>query len=183
MGSLIVFSALSWGITAIFGPEPIVKTIPGSGAWYGQIGIGLLLGAVWGSLAWMIVSRPFFTDIRNFFKGIFEPMNLGVTEVVFISICAGVGEELLFRGAIQPLIGIWLTALLFVAIHGYLNPFNWRMSVFGGLMVLAAASFGYATIHWGIISAIVAHTVVDIILLLRLRQPVKTITRAEIPSE
>ncbi|MBK7566807.1 MAG: CPBP family intramembrane metalloprotease [Bacteroidetes bacterium] len=41
--------------------------------------------------------------------------------MLFLSFCAGVGEELLFRGAIQPWLGIWLTALLFI-FYTDLNP-------------------------------------------------------------
>jgi len=36
---------------------------------------------------------------------------------ILVSIAAGVGEEMLFRGALQPRVGIILTALLFGAVH------------------------------------------------------------------
>ena len=36
---------------------------------------------------------------------------------VLVSIAAGVGEELVFRGALQPRLGVILTSLLFAAVH------------------------------------------------------------------
>jgi hypothetical protein len=32
-------------------------------------------------------------------------------------LAAGIGEELLFRGALQPVLGLWFTAILFAASH------------------------------------------------------------------
>jgi membrane protease YdiL (CAAX protease family) len=89
---------------------------------------------------------------------------LGWNEILFVSFCAGFGEELLFRGSLQYLLGIWTTAIIFVALHGYINPRDWRISVYGLFMTLAIASLGYATEHIGIWSAVVAHTIIDIIL-------------------
>jgi membrane protease YdiL (CAAX protease family) len=42
-----------------------------------------------------------------------------------LAIGAGIGEEILFRGALQPVLGIWFTSLLFAVVHvqyGLLNP-------------------------------------------------------------
>ena len=34
-----------------------------------------------------------------------------------LALAAGIGEELLFRGALQPVLGLWFTAILFAASH------------------------------------------------------------------
>jgi len=41
---------------------------------------------------------------------------------LFLGLCAGIGEELLFRGAIQPRFGIVLTTLLFAIAHTQYGP-------------------------------------------------------------
>jgi hypothetical protein len=76
-----------------------------------------------------------------------------------------VGEEILFRGGIQPYLGIWLTSILFVLLHGYLNPRNIPMTFFGIYMVIIVGGLGYLTVRNGLLTAIVAHIVIDWVLL------------------
>ncbi|MDT8304943.1 MAG: CPBP family intramembrane glutamic endopeptidase [Anaerolineae bacterium] len=40
-----------------------------------------------------------------------------VWDWLLLAVAAGIGEEVLFRGALQPVLGIWLTSLLFAVIH------------------------------------------------------------------
>lgn len=56
----------------------------------------------------------------------------------------------------------------FVAIHGYLNPLNWKISVYGIIMIGFIAALGYLFKTAGIIAAITAHSVFDAILLFQL---------------
>ena len=133
-----------------------------------QIIAGLAAGMLGAYVAWWIVSLDYLANTRTFFVELFRGLQLGVSEIVFISFCAGIGEELLFRGGIQPILGIWITAILFVALHGYLNPAKRPLMVYGIFMVFVIAGFGYMTEHIGIISAMVAHTVLDIYLIMKL---------------
>ena len=55
--------------------------------------------------------------------------------IFIVGLLPAICEELLFRAGVQHYMGWWITAILFVALHGYLNPFNWRFSVYG-LIVL-----------------------------------------------
>ena len=86
-----------------------------------------------------------------------------------MSFAAGVGEEILFRGAIQPFIGVWPTAIGFVAIHGYLNPMNLKMSIYGILMVVVSAGIGYLFKYEGLYAAITAHFLIDLVLFIKFR--------------
>ena len=83
----------------------------------------------------------------------------------FLSVCAGFGEEILFRACIQYWIGPWVTAVLFVAIHGYLNPKNRSLFVYGLALVpfVLVLSFGY--IEFGLWFSITAHFSYDLVLL------------------
>ena len=94
--------------------------------------------------------------------------------IIFISFCAGVGEEILFRGVLQPLIGIWITAVLFVAIHGYLNPVNWRISIYGIYLTLVIGIIGHLTDWLGLTTAIIAHMIIDVILFYKINQKFQT---------
>jgi len=46
---------------------------------------------------------------------------LNITGVIILALSAGIGEEILFRGALQPKFGIIVTTLLFAAAHGQYN--------------------------------------------------------------
>ena len=133
--------------------------------WYTQIGMGLLYGTITAIGAWLIVNSDLLTDTRTFFAKIIQQLRLSTIDILFISFCAGTGEEILFRGAIQPYLGIWITAVLFVAIHGYLNPKNWKLSIYGAYMCLVIGGIGYLCDYLGITAAIAAHFAIDVVLL------------------
>ncbi len=87
----------------------------------------------------------------------------------YLSVCAGVGEEVFFRGALQPLLGIWITAVFFVAIHTYYSFKNWRKTFFGVLLTLFIAVLGFAAREYSLWHAIAGHFSYDFVLLMYLR--------------
>ena len=46
----------------------------------------------------------------------------GTITITVLAVTSSVAEELLFRGAIQPLLGLVLTSLIFGLIHGGFSP-------------------------------------------------------------
>ena len=135
-----------------------------------QISFGVVFGLLIALTLLLLIELPLFQDTQDFFVDLIGPVQLSIPAIVFISFCAGFGEELFFRGAIQYWLGIWITAILFVLLHGYIQPKNWKMSVFGVLLIVASASFGYLTTHVGLLSAMVAHTVYDITMFIKINQ-------------
>jgi len=140
-----------------------------------QVLIGVVFGIITAKAGWQIVELPLLQKTKAFFTNIIRPLELTTLEIIFISICAGVGEELFFRGVLQPVLGIWVTAILFVLLHGYLNPFNIPMTYYGIYMVVVIGVMGLFTENFGIVTAMIAHTVIDYILLVEL-------SRAEAPA-
>jgi len=130
-----------------------------------QLLVGTLLGAISALVAIQIIRIPAIQNASKKYTDIISRIQLTLPLVVLISISAGLGEEILFRLVIQNLIGLWPAALIFVAIHGYLNPMNWRISIYGFYLVLIAASFGYLYNNLGIWSATMAHATFDFVLL------------------
>jgi membrane protease YdiL (CAAX protease family) len=139
--------------------------ILGKSSWYVQLGIGVATGLIAGKLSSMLILTKLMAPVRKKYEKMFDGLDLNTSEIWLISFCAGVGEELLFRGAIQPFMGIPVTSIIFVAIHGYLDPRNWRLSIYGIWMTLVIAWIGWATIQFGLITAIVAHILIDVVLL------------------
>jgi membrane protease YdiL (CAAX protease family) len=168
LGTLVVFGGLGAGLVPFVRDIGIDVFIIGIEPLWLQLIAGILFGVITAKAGWQMIELPIMAKTKTFFTSLIKPIKLSYTQIIFISICAGVGEELLFRGAIQPLLGIWFTSILFVLIHGYLNPFNLPLTYYGIYMVLVIGVIGLMTEHLGILTAIVAHTFIDIILLQKL---------------
>lgn len=97
-------------------------------------------------------------------------LNLNTFDKFFLSFCAGFGEEILFRCGIQHWLGIWITSILFIAIHGYFNPKKWRLSLYGLLILPFILSLGYWLEPMGIWFCIAAHFGYDLMLFLSMNQ-------------
>lgn len=92
-------------------------------------------------------------------------MNLNRFDRWQLSLFAGAGEELLFRGAIQPLLGIWVTSAIFIGIHGYFKFTSIGHIIFGVMMFSLSIMLGYLFEHAGLIAAMSAHAIYDVIML------------------
>lgn len=137
---------------------------------YTQALIGIAYGYISTQIMFLLLRRKVMDAAKSFFGNLMRRFKMRLFDIVFISFCAGFGEELLFRGGIQPWLGVWLTALIFVALHGYLDFRNKPIFVYGLFMVLISSGFGYITIEIGIWSAAIAHMVIDIMLMQYLKK-------------
>ena len=144
--------------------------------WGLAAGIGIAIGAH------IIIASPLLNKVNMTYARMLGRFRLSLSEVLLISMCAGVGEEMLFRGAVQPLLGIPITSLLFVAIHGYLNPRDWRLSIYGLFMTAGIAWLGYLSESFGLLSAIVGHTIIDVYLLIYLQRAAKSVSVVHNPD-
>jgi uncharacterized protein len=159
--------SLAVAITLIFHPEPKI------GAWIGgppineQLSIVVLLGVL--SLVGVLAVRhaPRLRPSSNKPSAAATVDLSGAKPLVF-SVLAGIGEESLFRGALQPLCGIWLASFVFAVLHfrtarfvqGRLKQFTYLLGVFA-----ASIGLGLAYEHFGLMVAIALHTAVDFVAL------------------
>jgi hypothetical protein len=149
----------------MFNYDHLVTSIP--------IGIGFgALGALMGIL---LLKLPVLKETSAFYARLFKGLDLQWMDIVFYSLCAGVGEEILFRGALQPLIGLWWAAILFVLLHGYISTKDWKKSIYGVSLILISAGFGYLTFYFDIFSAMAAHFIFDVIMFTKLKKEAKSI--------
>lgn len=107
--------------------------------------------------------------IRAVYRELLVPLfsRLGLISVVMIGAAAGIGEEWLFRGVLQPLIGIVPTSVAFGIAHvGGRNmlPFGLWAAIMGLLLG------GLAQFTNGLIAPIVAHGLYDVLALHYIRQ-------------
>ena len=127
-------------------------------------GLGLILGVSYALIALWVMQAPVFEKLPVRVEKMVKDMKLTFWDCVFLSISAGLGEELLFRSGIQFYLGPIITTVLFVAVHGYLNPFNWRMSLYGLVVIpfIFLISYGFDVL--GLWFAVAAHFSYDLIL-------------------
>lgn len=103
---------------------------------------------------------PGVQGIRRLHIEVLRPLlaRIGVVEVVGISLAAGLGEELLFRGVVQVELGLVPASLLFGAAHvgsgGGMAFAVWATLLGGILGLLAIASGGW-------LAPAVAHAIYD----------------------
>lgn len=131
-----------------------------------EISTGLVLGVLYALIALQFMKFKVFDQLPNRIEKIVAKMKLSVLECLFLSMCAGVGEELLFRSGMQWYLGPIITSVFFVAIHGYLNPMNWRFSLYGIIVLPFILLISYGFIEWGLWFAISAHFAYDFVLFL-----------------
>ena len=89
-------------------------------------------------------------------KEIISP--LSPTEIALLALASGLGEELFFRGALQPVLGLLLTSLIFGALHVgpkkvFLAWTFWAFVMgllFGSIFELTGVLWGPVLAHVGI---------------------------------
>jgi membrane protease YdiL (CAAX protease family) len=87
---------------------------------------------------------------------LFDPRGMGVaTAVLFallIGVGAGLGEETLFRGAVQPVLGIIPTSVLFASMHVQYGP-----SLLLGYIFVLSVGLGYLRRRFNTTASFLAH--------------------------
>ncbi len=163
--TLVIFSLAGLGIIHFFREDKtVIQLMAGSQTWLWQIVYGLGYGLGIALIAISLVETPFLRPVTAYFRTLFKHTEIKFIDILFASLSAGIGEELLFRGGLQYFLGIWITAIIFVAIHGYLNPNNSKLFVYGLLMVLLSAGLGYLCDYVGLVSAMAGHAMFDVVM-------------------
>jgi membrane protease YdiL (CAAX protease family) len=125
-----------------------------------QFGLGLGLGAA------IILASSLLTRASNWGKS-FEAMvqelfgPLAWSDCFFLALLSSLGEELFFRGALQPLLGLYPTSLLFALAHWPRSRELLPWTIMAGMLGLG---FGYWTEASGQLAApIAAHFLVNFV--------------------
>lgn len=103
-----------------------------------------------------------------------------VWQALYLAVISSVGEEILFRGAIQPFVGIGICALLFGLLH--IGP-SGNLSSWSIWAVAAGWLLGFMYDQTGTLWApMITHASVNAISILNLRRIYKRIPELEIPG-
>lgn len=132
-----------------------------------QVGIGLATGALIGLAGIAMIRLPSFKKILDEYAIIRQVRELSMSpaQMVYVSLIAGISEEILFRGALQPVIGIWWTSILFIGVHGYIRLRTITHVLYTLFTFLLSTILGLLFIYFGLPAAISAHFIYDVVVL------------------
>jgi len=83
-------------------------------------------------------------DLHASFRDLLGPLSM--REIVILALASSIGEELLFRGALLPWVGIWIQAIVFALLH--VGPKKRFLPWTASALVLGAA-FGWLAVWTG----------------------------------
>jgi membrane protease YdiL (CAAX protease family) len=168
-----VLMALAFLITTLFGPKSLWAVVADGRSLVWQVGAGIAIGLAFSIPAWIVVFKiNIFGSFRTQMLELADRADLGGLNPLWFGLCAGVGEEALCRGALQPLLGIWWTSLLFTLAHygtGGFKSMNRTKWGYAGFVFLASVLMCHVLIGIGLVAAAVLHSVVDVFSLFLLR--------------
>lgn len=131
----------------------------------------LLALGLMGALVLLIASYlfedqfPSYRAFRQVLMRMVGPASIPVA--IYLAFISALGEELLFRGALQPVLGLWGTALLFGLLH--LGP-QGAVSIWTLWAVLSGVLLGWMFESTGSLwPVLICHFLVNVTSLLRLR--------------
>lgn len=139
--------------------------------WY-QVSFGAGAGILASAMIYVIIHLPPVSNVLSDFS-VFKALSkarFSIFDKTQISIFAGAGEEILFRGAIQPLLGNVLTSIIFIGIHGYFKFKSIGHVLFGIMMFGLSLMLGFLAAEIGLFAAMVAHAVYDLIMLILIQK-------------
>lgn len=162
----LLFCVLAVAITAVFNRRPYIAALLAGQPLYRQAIFGLVIGALyWMASAigfkYMAKHQATQSTVESYAR-----LDLRGWNPLWIALAAGVGEELLFRGALQPLLGVWTTSGIFVLAHTrayQLNTLNARVFFQSFGIFSVSVAFGFLAIYVGLLAAIIVHVSMDVV--------------------
>src|SRR5258708_7669246 len=159
--------ALAFVINAAFGDRALPTVLLEGQPIAAQIGWGITFGlAISVPSVVVLFFVPLFSSLRRQLLDLVSRVDLDALNPLWISLSAGIGEELLFRGALQPIVGLWWASLIFTLAHfrtGQFRSLNWQKLIYATSVFIAGLFLGYVFSEIGLIAAMLTHATVDVV--------------------
>jgi membrane protease YdiL (CAAX protease family) len=146
---------------------PLALFLPPAAPWVdllaGVAAAGVLLGAWWLALRFV----PLASRLEERLRGTLGP--LAPHEAMGLAVLSGIGEEVFFRGAMQPQWGYLVTTVLFGVLHSGRGR---ELLLWSASALLAGAVLG-ALMEWrgNLLGPVVCHALVNAVQLSRILRP------------
>lgn len=172
---VLVLALLTQGLltAAAWALSRALQVPPRWGDPFRDVILGLAGAAVLAAVNYLMLTRApsnwLVDGVRAVYHEVLVPLfaRFGLASAVAVGACAGLGEEWLFRGVLQPLVG-WIPASI---AFGAAHIGGRSMLAFGAWATgMGLALGGLAIATGGLTAPIVAHGVYDILALAYLRR-------------
>ncbi|MBL0162520.1 MAG: CPBP family intramembrane metalloprotease [Xanthomonadales bacterium] len=168
-----VMSCAATAVILLFRPRPYLPTLLAGFPLGAQAAIGFAFAGIYWFAS--VVGFKFIANretTRNIAES-YSRLELKGFNPFWVCVAAGFGEELLFRGALQPLIGVWLASVLFVLLHTQayrFNKFNKRMFLQAAMLFAVSVALGFIAMYVGLVAAMLVHAGLDVVGLYSVRR-------------
>ena len=136
------------------GPEISWATL----LWTPLIGVAFGLAVVV-AFRWLEPRQPWISELGGEFRSIFGRPRL--RELFLLAAASSLGEELLFRGAMLDAWGLWLSSLVFAALHLPPKRTLWPWTLSSFILGVALGLLTLLTHNLG--AAVAAHFVINLL--------------------
>jgi membrane protease YdiL (CAAX protease family) len=162
LGAYVLVAAASWGLSLLLERDPLTCE-----AWLGtsggaavlvSLGCGVCMGAITVVVTRVMVRR---TAWARALHSALRPavQRAGDGWLVAIGLASAVGEELLFRGLLVPILGVVVSAVVFGALHQVRGRARWGWMAWATVM---GALFGATFAATGSLAGpIAAHAIIN----------------------
>ena len=118
--------------------------------------VGLLLGV---EHLLNLVGISFDEDVSELTEQLVGPLMTSVPGILTLGLAAALGEEMIFRGALQPRFGVLLTAILFALLHS-----NYGVTLSTAVVLVLGLVLGWLRLRSNTTIAMITHATYNIIL-------------------
>lgn len=126
--------------------------------------LGLEFGFLYGFIVIAVSQLPIFEELSLHQVNMLKNLKLNWADIIFMSFCAGFGEEILFRAGLQTWFGPWLTSFIFIAVHGYFSPTSLKKNALGILLFPFILLLSFAYEIFGLWFCVAAHFSYDLLM-------------------
>jgi membrane protease YdiL (CAAX protease family) len=111
------------------------------------------------SILWQLLLPPDVIEQQTELSGLIADNIETLSTAFWVAFTAAIGEEIAFRGALQPIFGNWLTSAVFALTHT-----QYAFTPALGIIFVVSLGFGWARQRYNTTVAIVAHFVYNFAL-------------------
>ena len=101
----------------------------------------------------------FDQDVEKVSEQLIGPLMMTLPGILTLGLAAALGEELVFRGALQPRFGLLFTAILFALLHS-----NYGITLSTGVVLVLGLILGWQRMRYNTTSAMITHATYNITL-------------------
>jgi membrane protease YdiL (CAAX protease family) len=98
-------------------------------------------------------------DVERLTEQMIGPLVASVPGILTLGLAAALGEETIFRGAMQPRFGLFLTAAIFALLHS-----NYGITLSTLLVFLVGLVLGVLRLRWNTTTSMIAHAIYNMTL-------------------